>query len=109
MNMDSGITSSHGSMDKTQKQSSEWAANQKHNQRVENTRVLMGPAVPAMPPVPSNFPPVPTGTIMSPQLSPFPDHRLRHHPLAHMMPADKNFLANNMESFKSRVTKACDY
>lgn len=44
MNMDSGITSSHGSMDKTQKQSSEWAANQKHNQRVENTRVLMGPA-----------------------------------------------------------------
>ncbi|CAI4270936.1 CQI_4a_G0003500.mRNA.1.CDS.1 [Saccharomyces cerevisiae] len=109
MNMDSGITSSHGSMDKTQKQSSEWAANQKHNQRVENTRVLMGPAVPAMPPVPSNFPPVPTGTIMSPQLSPFPDHRLRHHPLAHMMPADKNFLAYNMESFKSRVTKACDY
>ncbi|CAI4280841.1 BPK_collapsed_G0003600.mRNA.1.CDS.1 [Saccharomyces cerevisiae] len=44
--MDSGFTSSHESMDKTQKQSSEWAANQKHNQRVENTRVLMGPAVP---------------------------------------------------------------
>ena len=65
MNMDSGFTSSHESMDKTQKQSSEWAANQKHNQRVENTRVLMGPAVPAMPPVPSNFPPVPTGTIIT--------------------------------------------
>ncbi|CAI4270199.1 CQS_1a_G0003420.mRNA.1.CDS.1 [Saccharomyces cerevisiae] len=107
--MDSGFTSGHEGMDDTKKQSSDWASSQQQDYRVENTGILMGNTVPAIPPVLSNFAPASSGPLMSPQMSPFPGHRLRHHPLAHMTPVDKNFLAYGMESFKSRVTKACDY
>ncbi|CAI4055596.1 hypothetical protein SKDZ_02G2580 [Saccharomyces kudriavzevii ZP591] len=110
MDTDSGFTSGHETMNEAKKLTYEWASNsQQHVHRADNTGSLLGSTVPIIPPVLSNFPSAMSGTTMSPHLSPFPDHRSRQHALAHMMPADKNFLAYNMESFKSRVTKACDY
>ena len=106
--MDPGFTSDHETMNESKNRSS-GGSSQQQNHRFENTGILMGSTVPTIPPVSSNFPPALSGSLMSPQLSPFPDYRLRQHPLAQMIPTDKSFLTYSMESFKSRVTKACDY